>query len=410
MTLDQLTTIDQLEHFLAGSQVCIYEVTSHPKERYAWIQSALIQFHYTTLSKRQKGIVIRYLMKISSYSRQQITRLVAQYVDQGRVASVRSARHAFARQYTDEDIRLLAHLDELHNSPCGAVVKKFCERAFAQGDSRYERLQLISISHIYNLRRSRTYLHARRHFTKTHSKPSSIGERRKPQPQGQPGYLRVDTVHQGDQDKCKGVYHINLVDEVTQFETTFAVEKISERFLIPGLEAALQRLPFKIRGFHSDNGSEYINKSVAALLDKLNIEFTKSRARQSNDNALVESKNAAVVRKHLGYSHIPQRYADEINQTLGEPLYRYQNFHRPCFFATTEINAKGKEKKRYHYKDLMTPFEKLLSLPHYECYLKDGLTPDNLIREAKALTDAQAAQQLQTAKQHLFKQIIKTSA
>ena len=62
------------------------------------------------------------------------------------------------------------------------------------------------------------------------------------------------------------------------------------------------------------NGSEYINKQVAKLLEKLLIEFTKSRARQTNDNALAESKNASIVRKYLGYSHIPQKWAPLINE------------------------------------------------------------------------------------------------
>jgi hypothetical protein len=410
MTIDKLTTIEQLEHFLSGSQVCIYEVAGDKNERYQWIQRTLIQFRYITLSKPEKGVVVRYLMKVSGYSRQQITRLVTRYKATGKVTLPRYKRHQFRRRYSDEDIRLLAHLDEIHDTPCGAVVKKFCERAWADNDLRYERLRGISISHIYNLRRSRTYTQSRRHFTKTQSKPSAIGERRKPNPQGQPGYLRVDTVHQGDQDKLKGVYHVNLVDEVTQFQVCFSVEKISERYLIPGLESAMSRLPFKIRGFHSDNGSEYINKDVAALLKKLNVEFTKSRSRRSNDNGLVESKNASIIRKNFGYSYIAQHAAETINGYIQEPLYRYQNFHRPCFFPSIEIDEKGKEKKRYKYKNLMTPLEKLLLLPNLANHLKDDVHVDDLIREAAQLTDEQAALQLQQAKQQLFKQVSKTSA
>ena len=156
------------------------------------------------------------------------------------------------------------------------------------------------MSHLYNLRKSITYTRQRRHFEKTQPKPSKIGERRKPQPHGKPVYIRIDTVHQGDLDKQKGVYHINAVDEVTQFEVMFTVEKISEIYLIPALDQLLETFPFTVLGFHSDNGSEYINKRVAGLLEKLRIEFTKSRSRHSNDNALAESKNGAVVRKLFG--------------------------------------------------------------------------------------------------------------
>ncbi len=142
-------------------------------------------------------------------------------------------------------------------------------------------------------------MNQRYRFTKTSPTKVNISERKKPFPHGQPGYIRIDTVHQGDLDKRKGVYHINAVDEVTQMEVVVSVEKISEHYMIPALEQIIEQLPFKIKGFHSDNGSEYVNRNVAKLLNKLNIEFTKSRSRQSNDNALAEGKNAHIVRKCL---------------------------------------------------------------------------------------------------------------
>ena len=86
-----------------------------------------------------------------------------------------------------------------------------------------------------------------------------IGQRRAPSPNNQPGYLRVDSVHQGDQDGIKGVYHINIVDCVTQFEGVATCERISEAFLIPVLDALLDSFPFVVKGFHSDNGSEYVH-------------------------------------------------------------------------------------------------------------------------------------------------------
>ena len=147
--------------------------------------------------------------------------------------------------------------------------------------------------HLYTLRKSRTYRCRRTVFTKTRARPVAIGERRKPCPDGQPGFLRVDTVHQGDLDGVKGVYYVNTVDEVTQYEHIGCVRAISERFLVPVLEALLSAYPFEIQGFHADNGSEYINHRVAALLNKLHIgQFTKSRARQCNDNAWSRARTA----------------------------------------------------------------------------------------------------------------------
>ena len=287
--------------------------------------------------------------------------------------------------------------------PSGPAIKKFCERACQLfGEAEYQRLATISIGHLYNLRKSQGYRRQRRSVEKTRPTRSNIGERRKPHPAGQPGFLRIDTVHQGDWDKQKGVYHINAVDEVTQFQVVCTVEKISEAALLPALDELLAAFPFLIRGFHSDNGSEYINGRVAALLGKLFIEFTKSRARQTNDNALVESKNGAVVRKLFGHAHIPQRWASLINVFNQEHLTPYLNFHRPCFFPETRTDPKGKEHKVYHYETMMTPYEKLKSLPQAETHLKPGITFEILEATAHRLSDNQAADLLQKARQHLF--------
>jgi hypothetical protein len=77
-------------------------------------------------------------------------------------------------------------------------------------EKEYRRLAGISISHLYNLRRSTAYTRSRLAFNKTRPAQSSIGERRTPQPNGQPGFIRVDTVHQGDLEGAKGVYHIKV--------------------------------------------------------------------------------------------------------------------------------------------------------------------------------------------------------
>ncbi len=401
----QLETIEQIEAFLTGAET-VELIIVGKADRYVWIQRTLIRLKYSQLSKSEKGLVMRYLGKMTGYSPAQVKRLIKQYREKGRLVRKQRTVKSFSQKYTAQDKRLLAALDERHETLSGPATKKLCERAYTVfGECDYKRLATISISHLYNLRQSTIYLRQRRQFTKTRPVTCLIGERRKPNPQGQPGFVRIDSVHQGDQDGMKGVYHINAVDEITQFEIVASVEKISERYLIPVLEQMLDAFPFVILSFHSDNGSEYINKQVAKLLNKLLIEFTKSRARQSNDNALAESKNGSVVRKHFGYSHIPQKWAPLINQFNQDHLNPYINYHRPCFFPVTVIDAKGKQRKTYPYSEMMTPYDKLKSLANAAQYLRPQLNFEKLDNIAFAMSDNQAAEQLRTAKRELFRTI-----
>ena len=294
-------------------------------------------------------------------------------------------------------------MDERHDTPCGHAVKKLCERAYhVFEDPRYECIAELSVSHLYNLRVSAGYLRQRRTFTKTQSRQVAIGDRKKPCPEGKPGYIRIDTVHQGDLDKQKGVYHINAVDEETQFEIVCSVEKISEHYLLPVLEQMLASFPFCILGFHSDNGSEYVNGRVAKLLEKLLIEFTKSRSRHSNDNALAESKNASVVRKIFGYQHIAQKWASKINEFNRQFLNPHINYHRPCFFPETVTDHKGKQRKTYPYKSMMTPYDKLKSLPDAGRHLKPEVTFEILDEFALKMSDNDSADLLRKERQKLF--------
>ena len=158
-------------------------------------------------------------------------------------------------------------------------------------------------------------------------------------------------------------------------------------------------------GFHSDNGTEYVNKVVAELLNKLLIEFTKSRARKSGDNGLVESKNGSIIRKTFGYMYIPQKFAGIMNAFNKEYLNYYLNYHRPCLFSSIKLDKKGKQIKKYKYEDVFTPYEKFKSLPEAELYLKGGVTFDDLDQKANMMSDGEAAKQMSIALEKLFKEI-----
>ena len=407
----QVTTLEQIRELLGSSKALAFKGSSR-EARYAWIETVLDRFHYFSLGKNGKGLVRAYVSRMSGISRAQVTRLTAKKLRVGFLRPSYEKCHRIAAKYTVFDLEVLATTDNLHGRMSGPATKRLFDRAFhVYGDKRFERLKDISSAHIYNLRSSRTYQLRARTFARTKSVSVSIGIRRKPQPQGRPGYIRVDTVHQGDLDGKKGVYHINLVDEVTQWEIVVCVEAISEAYLLTVLEEALAAFPFVVLGFHSDNGSEFVNEMTAKLLNKLLIEQTKSRSGRTNDNALVEGKNGNVIRKHMGHWFIDQKHAPLINRFYVEHFNAYLNFHRPCGFATVTVDAKGRRNKKY--KTYQTPYERLRALvvaarvkpSEPDKYLSKGVTLKALDEVASRRSDNDAAKAMQAAKERLFKQL-----
>jgi transposase InsO family protein len=316
---------EQIQEFLRSSQTIEFAGCGR-REKYAWVGTVLEAQRYAELGKRERGLVRAYAEKVSGMSTSQMTRLIRRFLDEGKVRITPYQRHSFQVRYTAEDIALLAEVDRVHERLSGPATRRILEREYEQfGNSQYERLAKISVSHLYNLRASARYRNQAAVFERTRPSGIAIGERRRPDPQGRPGYLRVDTVHQGDGEGNKGVYHINAVDAVTQWQVVGCASKISEAYLMPVLKAVLRQFPFRVLGFHADNGSEYINHRVAKLLEKLQTEFTKSRACRSQDNALVEAKNGAVIRKLMGYGHIAGEHAEAIGEFYGRYLNPYLN-------------------------------------------------------------------------------------
>ena len=393
-------SLEQIRVFLEASEEFRF-AASKRKEIYDWVTGTLVEHEYKGQRREAKGVLRQYLGKMTGLSRAQVTRLIGRYHESGMVTERSYRRNRFARRYTPADIAQLAAVDEAHETLSGPATQKILYREFYEyGDERYRRLSSISVPHIYNLRKSRVYRDRKICYQKTRPVRVSIGERRRPDPQGRPGYLRIDTVHQGDLDGTKGVYHINAVDEVTQWQVVGAAAQISEAWLIPVLEAMLRQFPFRIVGFHSDNGSEFINHRVAKLLNKLLVEQTKSRPQHSNDNGLVEAKNGAVIRKHMGYEHIEAQHAEGIEVFYERYFNPYLNFHRPCGVPEVVTNRKGKQRRIYGW--YATPWEILRQLPDMARHLRSGMTRAELERQASAESDTESACRMQEAKQHLF--------
>ncbi|ABM58272.1 integrase, catalytic region [Verminephrobacter eiseniae EF01-2] len=379
MDESRLQTISQLQAFLAGTLEVRFCVPDSDDARYAHIVAVAVRLDYAKLKRPDKGVVLRYLQRTSGYSRAQLTRLLMRVVHGASLHKrYRSPAHAFARRYTPGDTVVLAEVDRAHGTLSGPATVHLLGRAWAGGDARFERLARLSVSHLYNLRASKVYKAQRVSVNKTRPVAHPIGLRRAPSPQGRPGFIRIDSVHQGDLDGTKGVYHINAVDIVTQWEVLACCERISQAYLLPALEALIEQFPFVILGLHSDNGSEYINKVVA------------------------ESKNASVVRKTFGYSHIPQRLAARIDTFCREHLNPYVNLHRLSMFAKEIVDTKGKVRKTYPHDMVQTPLEKLASLADAQQYLRPGITIEDLQAKAAQISDLDAANAMNVARSKLF--------
>lgn len=397
-------SLAQMEALLESSQEVRFAAKGR-REVYEWVERVLVRQEYARQGKKIKGVVRAYLAKMTGKSLPQVTRLVRQYRETGQVRARVYRRRKFVRVYTEVDVRLLAHVDRAHARLSGPATRRIVEREMVEyGHQEYARLAKISVGHLYNLRKRPDYRKQAAFYEVTRPTKVSIAERRRPDPQGRPGYLRVDTVHQGDWDGHKGVYHINSVDAVTQWEVVGCVPIISAQTLKPLLEALLAQHPVPILGFHVDNGSEYINHVVAKLLSDSLTEFTKSRAYQSSDNALVEGKNGAIIRKHIGYGHIAPEYATRIQDFYIRYLNPYLNYHRPCGFATVTVDAKGKRHRKYRLEDYATPYEKLQSLRQGGAVLRPGLSWETLEQIAKSASDTEFAERMRRAKVELLRQ------
>ncbi len=328
------------------------------------------------------------------------------------------------------DIRLPAEVDEAYGQMSGLATREVLRRQFEVfGDARFERLATISNGHVYNLRASATYRATRTAWSKTRPTTVAIGLRQAPEPEGRPGHVRVDTVHAWTSSTLATATASRTCTSSTWSKPTACGRRPRSSSssgrrrhlrVLPGaaargpaavLPVPRPRLPRRQRVAQRRAGSEYINHRVAALLEKLRVErFTKSRARHSNDNALVEGKNANVIRKWFGHDHIPQRFAPEVNPTdrsafAQATLSRFLNFHRPCLFATEYRDGDGRTRRKYLAGDVMTPYAKLRSLPDAEQFLKPGIDFALLDAAAAAETDLEAARRLQAERRELFLRI-----
>lgn len=398
VTMDdsRLINVTQLNEFLTASRSVAVSLEESPLEKkYQFIEKTIRQFSYWKLSKKEKRIVLYYLIKVTGYKKERLYQLVGR-AEKGTLKKAVYVRSNPTKIYVRKDIKLLEQTDELHLRLSEDATKEIMRREFEMfNHQEYQTIARISHSHITNLRHCETYKSSWINHTK--ARQVQIGITRKPENYGKPGSIRVDSVSQKD------VYHINAVDEITQWEIVFCIPQLSERCMIIALETIFDQYPFTLFNFHSDRGHETINYLVADLLQRLLIKQTKSRSYHSGDNALVETKNGSVIRKNMGWEHIDQSLCDEINEYYKNYFNPYLNFHRPCAYPTIQTDEKGKKKKIYNLYQM--PYEFLKELPKAQTYLRKGITFEQMDKIAYSQSDNEFATIMREEERKLFQKI-----
>ena len=207
MKAGEKQSLEQIQAFLEATGEVDFKADGQ-EEVYAWLGRVLKGQEYGHLSKGKKGLVRQYIIKMTALSRAQATRRISQWMGTGSLHVKPRRRVRFTPRFTRADIELLAQVDEAHETLSGPATLKILHRGYHDfADLRFERLSSISVAHIYNLRKARVYRERRINIEKTRPTKVMLGERRRPEPNGKPGYIRIDTVHQGDLDGVKGVYH-----------------------------------------------------------------------------------------------------------------------------------------------------------------------------------------------------------
>lgn len=398
MNDSRLVNITQLKKFLKGVEKLDLSLRDADiSEKYKFIDQTVDRINYRHLSKKDKRVVINYLKKFTGYKKTQLFKLIKR-AKLGKLKRKKYNRKNPNRKYSAYDIKLLEKTDERHLRLNEKATQEILRREHEVfGKEKYGNIKKVSHAHVTNLREHVVYRNSWVNHTKSRQIP--IGITMKPESFGKPGSIRVDTVHQKD------IYHINAVDEITQWEIVICVPRITEEYMIPALEELLNQFPFIIFNFHSDRGSENINHLVSDLLNSLLIKQTKNRSYHCNDNALVETKNGSVIRKNMGWSFINKSSCDDINIYYKNYFNIYLNYHRPSGYPTIVINKKGRKKKIYNnYK---VPYEFLKDLSNSKEFLKPGLSFTKLDRIAYQMSDNDFAKILRKKERLLFNKIEK---
>jgi hypothetical protein len=333
-----------------------------------------IRERYRNASKKDKTMILDEFCTVCGYHRKYAIRLLnaPQLADRSRNLSRRGRKQVYAAPLI---VEVLRDLWVMTNLPCSKRLQAIIPLWLPFYDQRSLtaelRQQLLAISPA-TMDRLMAPLRAKYHKQGlATTKPGSLLRHHIPikteqWDESQPGFVEVDTVaHGGTSTEGMFVYTINCVDLATSWTEQRAVWGKGEAGVLNVISAIERHLPFPLRGFDCDNGSEFINWHLYRHFTqrKQPVQFTRARPYKKNDNAHVEEKNYTQVRQYLGYQRFDQpELVAQLNELYANEWNQLLNFFIPSSKLIAKYRDGAKIKKQRDTPQ--TPLQRVLASPH----------------------------------------------
>ena len=348
---------------------------------------------YKRSSKRSKGKILDELCAVCQYNRKYAIWKLNQLPmkDDSRVRRKRVRRRLYGPEVTE----VIEKVWEVANYPWSVRLKEilrlwlpWIKQHFRVSREVEEKLLRISASTIDRALREKKRKLRRRLYGRT--KPGTLLRHQIPLRTdswdvNQPGFMEVDLVsHCGGLSQGEFIYSLNLTDVFSGWVETEAIMGKGQLRVIEALERVSARLPFKILGLDSDNGSEFINHHLYRWCEQRDIQFTRSRPYKKDDNAHIEQKNWTHVRKFMGWDRYDSSPAlQAMNSLYRKELSLFMNLFQPSVKLIKTLRH-GSRKLRL-YDQPQTPADRLINsgvLPQSKCHelkeLREKLDPFSL--------------------------------
>lgn len=348
--------------------------------------SAVVAKRYQKATKKEKGTILGEYTQLTGYNRCYAAFLLR---NQGRRMRIndntvlvgdcrKKVKRARDRIYDEQLVRVLKRVWVIMDFMCG----KRLEPALKEVIPILERYKEIELDRIVREKLSKISAATIDRVLAPERKKRSLRQRARTKPgtllkhqipvrtfsewdEQRPGFVEIDLVgHEGGDPGGEYIQTLDMTDVCTGWTETQAVKNKARVWVFEALKEIRRRLPFKLLGIDSDNGSEFINSHLYGYCEQEKITFTRARAYRKNDNCYVEQKNYSVVRRAVGYNRYDTPQQLRLLNQLYSHLRLYTNYFQPVMKLEEKIRVGSKVKKRYDQP--RTPYQRVLESPLVE--------------------------------------------